>query len=226
MSNPERAPTQSAAPDTADSPRSNLAPSRLLLVRHGQSTWNADHRIQGQLDPPLSERGVAQASDLAERLTGHRLAGFYCSDLTRTRQTAELISSAVGVDPVPEPGLREIMLGDWEGKTREDLMVESPELWAQWAAEPSWDIVPNGEGARPFAGRVTTTLERLRERHPHGDVLCVTHGGVVHVALLDVIGRSSRGIFPFLIENCSLTVIQRANGRTVVTTVNDTCHLS
>src|SRR2546429_1171865 len=203
MSNPERAPAHGAAPDTADDHQPNLAPSRLLLVRHGQSTWNADHRIQGQLDPPLSERGVAQASDLAERLTGHRLAGFYCSDLTRTRQTAELISSAVGVDPVPEPGLREIMLGDWEGKTREDLMVESPELWAQWAAEPSWDIVPNGEGARPFAGRVTTTLERLRERHPHGDVLCVTHGGAVHVALLDVLGRSSRGLFPFLLANRS-----------------------
>src|SRR5437868_8956092 len=154
MSNPERAPTQSAAPDTADSPRSNLAPSRLLLVRHGQSTWNADHRIQGQLDPPLSARGVAQASDLAERLTGHRLAGFYCSDLTRTRQTAELISSAVGVDPVPEPGLREIMLGDWEGKTREDLMVESPELWRHGARDRRGATVPTAKGARRSAGRV------------------------------------------------------------------------
>ena len=169
---------------------------------------------------------MAQAGDLGERLAGHRLAGFYCSDLTRTRQTANLIASAVGVEAVPEPGLREIMLGDWEGRTREELMAGWPELWAEWVREPSWDMVPNGEGAQPFASRVTGTLERLRERHPSGDVLCVTHGGVIHVALLDVIGRSSRGVFPFLIENCSLTVIQRANGRTVVTTVNDTCHLA
>jgi broad specificity phosphatase PhoE len=225
MSNPEPAPGQVAAPDTADDP-SQLGPSRLLLVRHGQSTWNADHRIQGQLDPPLSELGVAQACDLGERLAGHRLAGFYCSDLARTRQTARLISSAVGLEPVPEPGLREIGLGAWEGKTREELMVEWPELWTRWAREPSWDIAPGGEGAQPFVDRVTGTLERLRERHPTGDVLCVTHGGVIHVALLDVIGRTSRGVFPFLIENCSLTVIQRASGRTVVTTVNDTCHLA
>jgi broad specificity phosphatase PhoE len=225
MSNPGPATTPAAAPDTADDHLSHLAPSRLLLVRHGQSTWNADRRIQGQLDPPLSERGIEQASALAERLAGQRLAGFYSSDLARTCQTAEAIAWTVGVEPVPEPGLREVMLGDWEGKTREELMAEFPQLWARWEEEPSWDLVPNGEGAQPFADRVTATLDRLRLRHPHGDVLCVTHGGVIQVALLNVVGRPSRGIFPFLIENCSLTVIQRANGRTVVTSVNDTCHL-
>ncbi len=169
---------------------------------------------------------MAQAQDLAERLAGHRLAGFYSSDLARTRETAEVIASATGVEPVPEAGLREIMLGAWEGKTREDLMAEYPDQWAQWVREPSWDLVPGGEGAEPFARRVTRSLVEIQDRHREGDVLCVTHGGVIQVALLDVIGRSSRGIFPFLIQNCSLTVIQRANGRTVVTTVNDTCHLT
>jgi probable phosphoglycerate mutase len=178
------------------------------------------------MDPPLSERGVAQARELAERLAGRRLAGYYCSDLARTRQTAELIAGAVNLEPVPEPGLREIRLGAWEGKTRDELMAEDPDLWAAWAIEPSWDMVPGGEGAEPFASWVVTTLARLRQRHPGGDVLCITHGGVIQVAVLDVVGRSSRGMFPFLIENCSLTVIQRSGARTVVTAVNDTCHLS
>ncbi len=169
---------------------------------------------------------MAQARELADRLSGRRLAGFYTSDLVRSRQTAELIAAAVGMEPVLEPGLREIALGDWEGKTREELIDEFPDLWAQWAGRPDWDLVPGGEGAAPFAGRVTGTLRRLRDRHPHGDVLCVTHGGVIQVALLDVVGSVSSGIFPFLIENCSLTVIQRMRHRTVVTTVNDTCHLS
>src|SRR5437660_6529319 len=113
MSNQEQAPTQVAAPDTADEHDRTLAPSRLLLVRHGESTWNAGRRIQGQLDPPLSERGVAQGLEVAERMAGHRLTAFYCSDLVRTRQTAELIASAVGMEPVPDPGLREIALGTW-----------------------------------------------------------------------------------------------------------------
>jgi probable phosphoglycerate mutase len=226
MSNQEPATTQVAAPDTVDDHDRVLAPSRLLLVRHGESTWNAARRIQGQLDPPLSDQGAAQAIEVRERLAGHRLAGFYCSDLVRTRQTAELIAPAVGMDPVPEPGLREIALGAWEGRTREELIEEYPALWERWAREPDWDIVPGGEGAGPFTARVHGTLDGLRERHPHGDVLCVTHGGVVQVALLGVVGRASRGSFPFLIENCSVTVIQRTAHRTVVTAVNDTCHLS
>ncbi len=226
MSKKVQAPLQGAAPDTADDRDRTLAPSRLLLVRHGESTWNASHRIQGQLDPPLSERGLEQARELGERFTGHRLAGFYSSDLVRTRQTADQVAVAVGIEPVLERGLREIYLGRWEGKTRAELMAEDPELWDAWAREPSWDLVPGGEGAEPFAARVSATLRSVRERHPHGDVLCVTHGGVIQVAILSVVGQSSRGIFPFLIENCSLTVVQSTHGRTVVTTVNDTCHLS
>jgi len=169
---------------------------------------------------------VAQAQEVAERFAGHRLEALYSSDLRRAWQTAELIGQAVGVDPIPMPGLREIALGEWEGKTREELMAEYADRWEQWAREPNWDLVPGGEGAQPFAERVDATLARLRERHPNGDVLCVTHGGVIQVAVLDVVGRVSRGMFPFLIENCSLTVIQRTARRTVVTTVNDTCHLS
>src|SRR5256885_8248255 len=116
MSNQEPATTQVAAPDTADDHDRVLAPSRLLLVRHGESTWNAARRIQGQLDPPLSERGADQAVEVGERLAGHRLAGFYCSDLVRTRQTAELIASAGGVETVPEAGRREIGPGAWGGE--------------------------------------------------------------------------------------------------------------
>src|SRR5215472_18960074 len=102
MSNQEQASTQVAAPDTADDHDRTLAPSRLLLIRHGESTWNAGRRIQGQMDPPLSERGVAQAQEVAERFAGHRLEGLYCSDLDRARRTAELIGVAAGLEPVAE----------------------------------------------------------------------------------------------------------------------------
>jgi len=169
---------------------------------------------------------VAQAQEVAERFAGHRLEGLYCSDLDRARRTAELIGAAVGMEPVDEPGLREIALGAWEGRTREELIEDYPALWERWSREPDWDIVPGGEGAAPFAERVNATLDQLRERHPRGDVLCVTHGGVIQVAVLDVVGRASRGQFPFLIENCSVTVIRRSRRRTVVTAVNDTCHLT
>ena len=227
MSSPERAPdAQDAAPDTKEVSRP--APARLLLVRHGESTWNRERRVQGQHDPPLSQRGREQARELAVRLAGSRLAAFYSSDLRRAWETALPLAEAVAREPTPLRGLREIALGEWEGKTREELMAEFPAEWETWTRKPSWDIVPGGEGARPFEERVLATLAGIQADLARGDVLCVTHGGVIQVLLGSVVapGRGSDGLFPFVIENCSLTVLQRTGSRTVVMSVNDVCHLS
>jgi broad specificity phosphatase PhoE len=224
MSNPSGGTVARAAPDT-EAPLPVVS-SRLLLVRHGESTWNRERRIQGQLDPPLTERGETQARELAERLSGHQVAAFYCSDLRRCRQTAKPIAEAVGMEPVPLPELREIALGEWQGKTSQELAEEYSELWERWTRAPSWDIVPGGEGAAAFERRTQGAIDRIFDQHPDGDVLCVTHGGVVQVTLSRVVGRSVNGVFPFLIENCSLTVFQRSQRGLVITAVNDTCHLS
>ena len=200
-------------------------PARLLLVRHGQSTWNQEHRIQGQLDPPLSPLGRRQAMQLARRLAGRRLAGFYSSDLKRAHETAGLIGDAVAASPSPSPGLREIHLGSWEGLTIEELAQRFPKEWALWTEEPSWDVVPGGEGAVPFETRVNLEVDAILARHQQGDVLVVTHGGVIQVALHRVVGRPNQGLFPFRIENASLSVIEKRNGRFVVSGVNDTSHL-
>jgi broad specificity phosphatase PhoE len=201
------------------------SPARLLLVRHGQSTWNREHRIQGQLDPPLSEEGRRQAVQVARRLAARRLAGFYSSDLKRASETAGLIGEAVAATPSPSAGLREIYLGAWEGLTTEELAQRFPKEWALWTEEPSWDVVPGGEGAVPFEARVNLELDAILARHQHGDVLVVTHGGVIQVALHRVVGRPNHGLFPFRIENASISVIEKRNGRFVVSGVNDTSHL-
>jgi phosphoserine phosphatase len=197
----------------------------MLLVRHGESTWNREHRIQGQLDPPLSDEGRRQASTLCRRLAGHPLAGFYSSDLTRAMETASLIGAASGLAPTPVADLREIYLGEWEGLTTEDLAKRYPEAWAGWTVEPSWDLVPGGEGAAAFEGRVEAVLDDIFKRHPEGDVLVVTHGGVIQIALHRIVGRSSRGLFAFRIQNASISVLEKRNGRMVVGGVNDVGHL-
>ena len=200
-------------------------PSRFLLVRHGQSTWNDQRRIQGQLDPPLSDLGREQARRLAERLAGTRLAGFYSSDLGRARETAEAIARVLEVRATPMPELREIGLGRWEGLTSAEIADRYPELWARWRDEPSWDIVPGAETTAEFEGRIRSVLAELAERHPQGDVLVVTHGGVIQVALAEVVGAAGRALFPFVIDNCSISTILRGRQRTVITGVNDTSHL-
>ncbi len=201
-------------------------PTRLLLVRHGQSTWNDQGRIQGQLDPPLSDLGREQARRLAERLVGRRFAGFYCSDLSRTRQTADAIAAVIEMEPVPMTELREVQLGEWEGMTAAEIAADYPEQWERWRDDPSWDVVPGGEGAAAFERRVLYAVDTLLERHAHEDVLVVTHGGVIQVAIGDVVGRAGSALVPFVIDNCSISTLVRGGRRTVVTGVNDVCHLS
>lgn len=224
MSNTSGSPVMRAAPDTDAS--SSVASSRLLLVRHGESTWNRERRVQGQLDPPLTERGQEQAREIADRLAGHGVVAMYCSDLRRVQQTARPIAEAVDAEPVTVVDLREISLGEWEGKTSDELEAEYPEAWDQWTRRPSWDQVPGGEGQAAFEQRVHRAVDAMFAANPVGDILCVTHGGVIQVALSRVVGRSVDGIFPFLIENCSLSVFQRTQRGMVITAVNDTCHLS
>ena len=199
--------------------------ARLMLVRHGQSTWNREHRIQGQLDPPLSADGRRQAELLGNRLAGRRFAAFYSSDLKRAFETAESIGGVIGLRPTPTPALREIFLGEWEGLRAGELAVRFPDAWARWNKEPDWDLVPGGEGAAVFEARVEAALDAILDRHPHEDVLVVTHGGVIQVALHRVIGRSSQGLFAFKIQNASISLIERSDGRSVIGGSNDIGHL-
>jgi broad specificity phosphatase PhoE len=159
-------------------------------------------------------------------LAGRRLVGFYSSDLKRAFETAQAIGVATGIQAEPTPGLREIYLGDWEGLRTEELAERFPDAWARWSYEGGdWDVVPGGEGAATFETRVAAAVDAILERHERGDVLVVTHGGVIQMVLNRVVGRASRGLFPFKIQNASITVIEKRGGRLIIGGVNDTSHL-
>ena len=194
-------------------------------MRHGESTWNHEHRIQGHLDPPLSGEGRRQAELVGHRLAGRTFTGFYSSDLLRSFETSTIVAAAIGVEPQPDPSLREIFLGEWEGLRTDEIANRFPAAWASWIDEPDWDLVPGGEGAARFEARVAAGLDQIVARHPHGDVLVVTHGGVIQIALHRIVGKPSRGLFPFKIQNASLTLIERRDGRAIIGGVNDIGHL-
>jgi probable phosphoglycerate mutase len=145
--------------------------------------------------------------------------------LKRAFETAEAIAAAAGGHPEPMQALREIYLGEWEGLRSEEIADRFPEAWRSWTLEPNWDLVPGGEGSERFEARVVAAVEALIARHTHGDVLVVTHGGVIQVALHSVLGRPSRGLFVFRIQNASITMIEKRESRIVIGGVNDTGHL-
>lgn len=153
-------------------------PMDLLLVRHGQSEWNAAGRWQGWADPPLSPAGIEQARAAGEELGELGLQTVVSSDLRRARQTAELIAGDLGLLPVHvDAGLRERNVGDFTGLTRDEIEERWPGMLAEWRAGRVQQA-PNGEGAE-FLARVLAALDRLSAAFPGQRVLAVAHGGVI-----------------------------------------------
>ncbi len=164
---------------------------RLVLVRHGESGWNADGRIQGQLGEGLSERGHAQARHTAAWLAEtHPDAVVATSDLERTRQTAAPLEERLGRDALVEPGLRELDFGTWSGKRGADLQVAEPDRWRRWSEGEDVVHEVGGEDRESFTRRVVDAYERLLAGIPtEGTLVCITHGGPIWFgvrALLDL----------------------------------------
>lgn len=147
--------------------------TRLLLVRHGQSTWNADGRWQGQADPPLSALGRLQASHAARAVGSVDV--IVASDLERARDTALLISEAIGVGPVVvDPDLRERDAGEWSGLTRAEIEDAWPGYLDARKRPPGW------ESDASVLERLHRALDRIEQEYSGADVLVVTHGGVIY----------------------------------------------
>ncbi len=152
-------------------------PSSALLLRHGQSTWNAERRWQGWADAPLSDVGRDQARDAVDGLRTFGFDAVVASDLARARETAEIVAAELSIGPVEiEAQLRERNVGAWSGLTTEEIEARWPGQLAEWRAGTLAQL-PDGEG--DIAGRVIPALERVLVSHPGGTVLIVTHGGVI-----------------------------------------------
>lgn len=208
---------------------------RLLLVRHAETVWNASGRIQGQADPPLSERGNLQCEAVAARLEGTRVDRVVSSDLARARATAAAIARRhPGLGVELDPRLREVDLGEWEGVTREALASDWPELFQAWRRRPSWDLVPGGEGTAAFEARVRAGVEEVCMGAGEADtVVAVTHIGVIRIVLSLAIGTFEDELrWPWAIENTGISVLLAPPGTArlgspgfVIVAVNDSVHL-
>jgi len=153
--------------------------ARLLLVRHGQSAWNAESRWQGWADPPLSDLGEAQAGALASALTSFELQGVVSSDLERARRTATIAAAGLGLSVEVEPALRERDVGAWSGLTTVEIERQWPQQLAAWRSG-RLAAPPEGEPDDTMAVRVMETLGRLLSR-PEESLLVVTHGGLIRL---------------------------------------------
>jgi 2,3-bisphosphoglycerate-dependent phosphoglycerate mutase len=187
--------------------------TKLLLVRHGETAWNAQRRWQGRDDPPLNKAGVRQAEALADELTGEPIDVIYSSDLRRALQTAEIVAARLALDVRPLPALREIDVGSWSGLTWDELEQRFPEQLARhlesWGS--GWE---DGETPAGLTERVDAAVRQIADAHADGRVLVVTHGGVIRalsaIAHGVPFGDFTRGAVSF--PNCCVARFACENG--------------
>ena len=155
----------------------------LLLVRHGETDWNAAGRLQGHTDRPLNDYGRRQAKELAERLAGEGADAIYASDLVRAKETAEIVGERLGLTVAVDPDLREKDWGTWEGLTGDERV----------------HVEFEGESTEDHRDRVMGAVRRIVARHPEQRIVVVTHGGS-----LRRIQAAVNGVADPVIENCAV----------------------
>ena len=160
-----------------------MEPTRILAIRHGETAWNVDTRLQGHLDIPLNEVGLRQAQHLAQALLQREtIDAIYASDLSRAHTTAQAIAQALGLTVKIHPGLRERHFGAFQGRTYAEIEAELPELAWHWRKrKPDWTPPEGGESLITLRERIVATVDELAAQHPGQQVVMVAHGGVLDI---------------------------------------------
>ena len=194
----------------------------LYCVRHGESAFNAEGRIQGQTDAPLSPLGVRQSQALAAALGMLPIDAVYSSPLERALSTARPVAEALGLPVLIEERLMEIHAGIFQGKVWAEIEAAHPREAASWAAQEPDFVIPGGESRRQLMARGAAALESIRDRG-HREAVVVAHGGLLTAAFKALLGIPAERN-PFTLFNASISQL-RLNGQAKLITLNQIDHL-
>ncbi|MCF1183511.1 histidine phosphatase family protein [Marichromatium gracile] len=168
-------------------------PTRIYLVRHGATELTAEDRFAGSTDVPLSEQGRTQVRALAARLRCDSLDAVFASPMGRTMETARIIAESHGLEPTPEPGLREIDYGHWEGLTREQVAADFADEYSAWQEDPLTSAPKGGESGIDVLARALPVMRRIVHDHHDRSVLVVAHKGTNRLLVSSLLGFDARG---------------------------------
>jgi len=199
---------------------------RLLLVRHGETAWNATGRFQGQMDIDLNDAGERQAFAVAERLASEEIHAIYASDLRRACDTAATIAARHPMAVQVDPRLREIDFGAWQGLTYAQMQEQDPEGLAAWNADRENRCPPRGESLSQVANRLSLLLDEIRLQYADHTVVLVSHGGTVRLVLCLLLGHPLSAYWQFEVDNTAIAEIELQDRGPVLIRWNDTHHLT
>lgn len=182
--------------------------TRFCLVRHGETDWNSEKRVQGQIDIDLNAIGEAQARAVTAGLAEHSFAAVYSSDLLRAWRTAQIATTGLGLAVSPAPTLRERHFGVLQGVTAQEASVQRPDaLRHHQARTPDYDC-ETGESLLAFSARIMDTLGTLAARHAGQNVLAFTHGGVLDIVHRAATGRALDAPRDFVLPNAAFNWVE------------------
>jgi alpha-ribazole phosphatase len=197
-----------------------IAPTRLIVIRHGHTEAGANGRFCGRLDVPLSASGLQQARDVARWLKGVQLAAIYTSPLKRTRETAEVIAGWRKLPVTPLDDLTEIDFGDFDGLTFEEARHRSPQLCEVLLAAPTAIQFPRGESLSQLKRRVSRAIELITRTHSGKIVLLVAHAGVNRLVIAEALGLPLEQVFRLDQRPAAINVVDYFEQTTVVRLMN------
>jgi alpha-ribazole phosphatase/probable phosphoglycerate mutase len=199
--------------------------TRIYLVRHGQVEGHKEKRYNGHANVSLTQLGREQSDRVCDSLAGQPLSAVYSSDLDRSRYCAELIAATHDLTVSTHESLRELNLGEWEGRTWAELQKTYPDDWQARLRDLVNFQVPGGESLQNAADRIRPTIQKIIENHPNDDVALVAHGGANRIILLDAIGAALGQAFSIEQDYGCLNIIDYfADGNSVVKLLNSTAH--
>jgi probable phosphoglycerate mutase len=167
--------------------------TRLYMVRHGATQLSAEDRFAGAMDVELSEEGRLQVGRLSERLADDSITAVYCSPLTRTVQTAEILAAPHRLSLIHQEGLREIHHGHWEGMRRADVESQFPEEYAAWEEDPFTFAPQGGEAGVNVIARALPVIRRIVLEHRGHNVVVVSHKATLRLIISSLLGFDARG---------------------------------
>jgi len=182
---------------------------RVLLVRHGETDYNQQRRWQGQLDTPLNENGRKQAQALAKKIIEYSVDAIYSSDLSRAAETATILASALELPVIPEPRLREMHVGIFQGLNREQIHQQYPYEMHCWTNDDTY-VPHGGESRAQLQLRAYEALQELMQKK-HRTLLLVTHGGTIRLLLQKIMPHAQLNGLHF--ANTSLTILKNENDK-------------
>ena len=197
----------------------------IILVRHGQTEWNATEKFRGRLDILLNETGMKQAELLGNYLVEEKIDIVYSSPLKRAVDTAKVIADRQNLEVNAIENINEINFGDWQGVSREEVKTSYPELYRDWRDTPEQVRMPGGESLEEVRARAMPFIEDAIMRCGEGKLVFVSHRVVVKVIICALLGLDNSHFWNFRIDTGGLTRFVLSDGRLVLTRHNDTSYL-